>query len=143
MMVYLNLISGDSGAFGRMLWQCCQPIRNEYPCYLCSGPSPHQQQNWAACLDRPTKVPPQPLSTGAASPTTPPRSSPAPHPLASSLARFISTQLQSYKKSPSTSGNPHQQPSACRGGVCRALWSDSVSITTVTAAHMYVFILWL
>lgn len=131
--MYLHLVSGDSGAFGRMFWQCYQPIRNEYPRHLCSSPSPLLQQNWAARLVRPTQIPPQPLPTGAASPTTPPMSSPAPCPLTCSLPWFISTQFQPDKKSPSSSGHPDQPP-ACRSRVSRPLWSDSLSVTAVTTA---------
>lgn len=134
---YFYLVSGDSGTFGRKSCGCYEPIRNEYPCHLCSSPSPSFQQSGTAPLVCPAQVPPQSFSTCTTCPTLPSRSVLTSHTLTRSLTWFISTQFQPNKEGPSSSRHPIQS-SACRGRVCRSQRSDSLSSTAVT----YAFILW-
>lgn len=143
MFNHFHFSSGDSGASGGMFWQRCQPTRNYCPVHLCSCLPPYFQQNWAASLVCPSQVPPQPLSTGTASPTVTPCFSSTPHffpcSLSCSLPRIVSTQFQPHKKSLSSSGHP-TQPSACGSRGSRCQWADP--FTTLTATWMLVFTLW-
>lgn len=138
-------VSGHSGAFGRVLQQCCQSIRAEHPSRLRPSSTAGQQQNRAPRLVRSAQVPPQPLT--AVSPSDPnlPGSTPAPAPLPrslpSSLPRFLSAQFQPDRQNAAFSWRPGGSPQR-GGGLSGPLWSGAESTTAVTPAHMYVFILW-
>lgn len=134
-------VSGHSGAFGRVLQQCCQSIRAEYPSRLCASCPPGQQQNRAPRLVRPAQVPPQPLAAVSPSHANLSGSAPAPAPLALSLPRFLSTQLQPHRQKAAFGWRPSRSPQR-GGGLSGPFWSGAESTTAVTPAHMYVIILW-
>lgn len=134
-------VSGHPGAFGRVLQQCCQSIRAEYPsCLWASSPS-GQQQNRAPRLVCPAQVPPQPLT--AVSPSHPnlPGSVPAPAPLTRSLPWFLSTQFQPDRQNAAFGWRPNRSPQR-GGGLSGPLWSGAESTAAVTPAPLYVFTLW-
>lgn len=134
-----SFVPGHSGASGRVLQQRCQPIRAQHPCCLCTVTTP--QRSRASCLVSPAQVPPQPLSAVPPSHANLPGSTPAARPLPRSLPWVLSTQLQPDKQNASSCWKSLWPPQR-GGGQSGSLWSGAESITAVTSADMYVFILW-
>uniref|UniRef100_A0A3B3WWR3 Ig-like domain-containing protein n=1 Tax=Poecilia mexicana TaxID=48701 RepID=A0A3B3WWR3_9TELE len=119
-MFFPFIISGDSGASRRILWQPSADLVHAPP------------------------VPPQPVSAGTASPSAPPRSPPASRLLSGSLpgelSGIVPPQFQPGEEGPSSSGHPSQPPA--RGGrVHGAQRSDSRLLTALTAVWKIVFTL--